>query len=242
MDTQHAVGTRRRGVSATLRRVASSALDLALPAACVGCGAEGRPLCRACSPVLDVRLSRPAGVPIGLASPIPWPLLQLEWCAPYSGIVRRAIQDLKYRGERRLAEPLGAAMARRWRVASAGGEVLVPVPADATRVRERGYDQATLLARAASSGLGLPVAELVARTRSTIAQFDLDRSGRGANVHGAFALSPGAADRWDGQIGGTWFVLVDDVVTTGSTLVGCARVLLDAGALGVSAITVARER
>ena len=133
-------------------------------------------------------------------------------------------------------------MARRWRVASAGGEVLVPVPADATRVRERGYDQAALLARAASSGLGLPVAELVARTRSTIAQFDLDRSGRRANVHGAFALSPGGADRWDGRIGGTWFVLVDDVVTTGSTLVGCARVLLDAGALGVSAITVARER
>ena len=212
----------------------------------MGCGSEGHALCRRCAAVLDVRLSRPPGVPIGLPSPIPRPLLQLEWCAPYSGIVRRAVHDLKYRGERRLAEPLGTAMARRWAVAGAGGDVLVPVPADRARVRERGYDQAALLARAAGRRLDLPVVELVVRVRTTVAQFDLDRSARSTNVHGAFALAA-AAERppaWpaDVRFEGTWFVLVDDVVTTGATLAGCARVLLEAGALGVSALTVARER
>lgn len=238
-------------VSVALRRAASAALDLALPARCVGCGEEGHALCRHCAPVLDVRLERPRGVPIGLPSPVPRPLLQLEWCAPYSGVVRRAIQDLKYRGERRLAEPLGAAIARRWRRASAGGDVLVPVPADASRVRERGYDQAALLATVAGRHLSMPVAELVIRTRATTAQFDLDRGARSTNVRGAFALAvrPRRAPRhppprgaWTGTIAGTWFVLVDDVVTTGATLAGSARTLLEAGALGVSAVTVARER
>lgn len=243
-----------------IRRLASSALDLALPATCVGCGSEGRPLCRRCAPILDVRLARPPGVPIGLPSPIPRPLLQLEWCAPYSGVVRRAVHDLKYRGERRLAEPLGAAMARRWAVAGAGGDVLVPVPADRGRVRERGYDQAALLARAAGRRLGLPVAELVVRVRTTVAQFDLDHAARATNVRGAFTLAgikggpagiSGSPDSLTGPVTGSragprleriWFVLVDDVVTTGATLAGCAQVLMDAGALGVSALTVARER
>jgi len=181
-------------------------------------------------------------VPIGLPSPVPRPLLQLEWCAPYSGIARRAVHDLKYRGERRLAEPLGGAIARRWAVAGAGGDVLVPVPADRSRVRERGYDQAALLARFAGERLGLPVAELVVRVRTTVAQFDLDRAARSTNVRGAFALAPPPVtpvDRWFER---TWFVLVDDVVTTGATLAGCARVLLDAGAMAVSAVAVARER
>lgn len=184
-------------------------------------------------------------MPIGLPSPVPRPLLQLEWCAPYSGIVRRAVHDLKYRGERRLAEPLGGAIARRWAVAGAGGDVLVPVPADRGRVRERGYDQADLLARAAGERLGLPVAELVVRVRTTVAQFDLDRAARSTNVRGAFALAGVARDpaaRPGPWFERTWFVLVDDVVTTGATLAGCARVLLDAGAMGVSAVAVARER
>ena len=189
-------------------------------------------------------------MPIGLPSPVPRPLLQLEWCAPYSGIVRRAVHDLKYRGERRLAKPLGDAIARRWAVAGAGGDVLVPVPADRGRVRERGYDQAALLARAAGERLGLPVAELIVRVRTTVAQFDLDRAARSTNVRGAFALAgvargPAARpDPWCERtwFERTWFVLVDDVVTTGATLAECAHVLLDAGAMGVSAVTVARER
>jgi len=178
-------------------------------------------------------------VPIGLPSDVPAPLLQLEWCAPFGGMVRRALHELKYSGETRLAGPLGEAVARRWRRVGAGGDVLVPVPVHADRARRRGYDQAELIARAAGRALGLPCAPILERTRATIAQFDLDRSTRATNVRGAFSLREGVQRV---HLAGRWIVLVDDVVTTGATLSACAEPLLAAGAIGVSAITVARER
>lgn len=229
-------------------RIIARVLDFALPAMCVGCGREGPAVCAPCSAVLDARLDLPAGVPIGLAGELPAPLLQLEWCAPFNGLVRRALHDLKYAGEQRLAVPLGAAIARRWRRAGVGGDLLVPVPVHADRERRRGYDQAVLIAEAAGRELGLPVAPILIRYRATMAQFDLDRPDRARNVHGAFRLrsSPVPArtagtERLD-RPAGRWIVLVDDVVTTGATLAACAAPLLAAGAFGVSAITVARER
>ena len=217
-------------------------LDVAFPAVCPGCGREGAPICDACRPALDVRLERPAGVPIGLPSDLPAPLLQLEWCAPFSGVVRRALHELKYGGETRLSGPLGAAVARRWARAGAGGDLIVPVPVHAERRRRRGYDQAELIAAVAAWDLALPMAALLQRARATTAQFDLDRRGRATNVAGAFVLRLGAEHLGPKPLRGRWIVLVDDVVTTGATLAACAESLLAGGALGVSAITVARER
>jgi len=225
-------------VRRALGSVANHALDLALPAACAGCRREGPPLCRDCLPALDTRLEAEPGVPIGLPADIPRPLLQLEWCAPFTGVARRALHALKYDGERRLAPMLGAAIARRWAKAGAAGEILVPVPASPDRVRERGYDQAALLAAEAGRRLHLPTVDALERTRATTAQFDLDRAARATNLGGAFQLRPAAAR----DIQGRWIVLVDDVVTTGATLAACATTLLDGGALAVSAVTVARER
>ena len=231
-----ATGERR----AALRTALGRAFDLALPPTCVGCGLEGQLLCDGCRPALESRLERPGGVPIGLLADIPQPLLQLEWCSPFAGPVRKALHALKYAGERRLAAPLGSALATRWRHAGAGGNLIVPVPIHAGRARERGYDQAVLLADVAARELGLACAPILERYRATERQFDLDRSARCGNVAGAFRLLPGA--RGDRPLEGRWIVLIDDVVTTGSTLVACATTLLEAGALGVSALTVARER
>jgi ComF family protein len=219
--------------------LASSVLDIALPAACAGCSVDGAPLCRSCSPALDVRLGLPGGVPIGLPSMLPAPLAQLEWCAPFTGTVRAALHQLKYSGERRLAKPLGRALAARWLAAGSGGELLVPVPVHAERARRRGYDQAVLLAAEASLCLGLPCVAALERTRRTAPQFDLNRRARRSNVSGAFAIR-GPIDA--GRVQERWVVLVDDVTTTGATLVACAEALYDAGAAVVSAITVARER
>jgi ComF family protein len=219
-----------------VRAAASRTLDAALPANCVGCRGEGPPLCDRCADRLDVRLNAPAGVAIGLPGDLPAPLLQLEWCAPFHAIVRDALHAIKYGGEQRLAEPLGRAIARRWSRVGVGTDLVTHVPVHADRARHRGYDQAEIIARAAARHLGLPYAPLLARRRATIAQFDLDRADRAANVEGAFATT-GAYD-----VGGRWVLLIDDVVTTGATLAACATALGAAGAVATSAITVARER
>lgn len=217
-----------------VRTVADRALDLALPAPCVGCGREGPPLCADCAPALDARLGAAPGVPIGLPGDIPEPLLQLEWCAPFRGVTRDALHAIKYGGERRLAEPLGRAVARRWARVGIGADLVTHVPVHADRARQRGYDQAACIARVAARELGLPCLPVLRRARATIAQFDLDRGDRAANVAGAFVA--------DGPVRDRWVLLIDDVVTTGATLAACATALEAAGALGVSAIAVARER
>lgn len=217
-----------------------AALDAAFPARCVGCGTEGRPLCPSCEPALDARLAEPAGVPIGLPGEIPEPLLQLDWCAPFRGVVRDALHAIKYGGEQRLAGPLGAAVARRWARIGVGAEIVVHVPVHADRARTRGYDQAGLIARSAAIALGLRHVPALERHRATIAQFDLDRRDRTTNVRGAFRVRDDAVTA--AAITGRWVLLVDDVTTTGATLAACAVALEEAGAAAVSAMTVARER
>ena len=214
------------------------ALDLAFPAICPGCREEGDPLCARCLQTLDPHLRRPAGVPIGMPGDVPAPLVQLEWVAPYGTLLRRAIHALKYGGEQRLARPLGRLVAERWRIAGRGGQLLVPVPIHRDRRRERGYDQAELVARAVGRTLGLPVVGAIERRRATARQFALDRTERRGNVEGAFGVpAPHAA-----AVADRWVVLVDDVVTTGATLSACAAALRASGALAVSAVAIARER
>ncbi|HEV8402723.1 MAG TPA: hypothetical protein VGQ31_06780 [Candidatus Limnocylindrales bacterium] len=229
----------------------AATLDLAFPASCSGCGQEGPPLCAACLPALDGRLALPGGTPLGLPADIPAPLLQLDWCAAFTGVVRDGLHDLKYKGERRLAEPFGAALARRWARVGIGAEVVVPVPVHADRERQRGYDQAALIAAVAARELGLPVVRALERRRATVAQFELGRDRRATNVAGAFGVrgvrARGAGTATGAGAGraavvGRWVLLVDDVVTTGATLAACATALRGAGAAAVSAIAVARER
>lgn len=231
-------GHHHRGMTELLRAVAGRALDLALPATCVGCAAEGPPLCHVCARRLDARLESPAGVAIGLPGDLPEPLVQLEWCAPFHGVVRDALHAIKYTGETRIATPLGAAVARRWSRVGVGAQVVVHVPVHAERARQRGYDQAERIARVAATSLGLPHVPALQRVRATTAQFDLDRRDRAANVARAFAVRPDALDR----VHGRWVLLVDDVVTTGATLAACGDALEAAGTTAVSGIAVARER
>ncbi len=184
------------------------------------------------------RLLEPAGVPIGLPARQPAGIVQLEWCCPFNGPARAAIHALKYESEKRLVEPLGELMAERWRRAGIGGDVLVPVPVHVARRRERGFDQAELLARAVGRQLRIRTEYALQRAARTAAMHKLDRGARQSNVRNAF----GVPVRHRPVVNGRWVVLVDDVVTTGATLSGCAAALYEAGAYAVSALTLARER
>ncbi|MGC8634309.1 MAG: ComF family protein [Candidatus Limnocylindrales bacterium] len=213
-------------------------LDWLLPPRCPGCGREGAPICAHCLRPLERRLDEPPGRPIGLPADLPEGLAALEWCGAFTGPVRAALLALKYEGDRRVAEPLGRAAGRRWRRAGAAGELLVPVPIHAGRLRQRGYDQAVLLAQSAARELGLPMVPALRRIEATAAQYRLGRAGRAANVGHAFECRP----EQRGRVHGHHVVLVDDIVTTGATLSACAAALYAAGARLVSGLTVARER
>ncbi len=213
-------------------------LDLVLPPRCPGCGREGAPICSRCMRPLERRLDEPPGVPVGLPVELPEGLVQLEWCAAFTGPVRAALLALKYGGDRRVAQPLGSAAGRRWRRAGVVGDLLVPVPIHAERLRSRGYDQAVLLARVAARELGLPMVPALRRAEATAAQYRLGRARRAANVGHAFECLP----EHRAAVRGRQVVLVDDIFTTGSTLVACATALYAAGARCVAGLTVARER
>src|SRR4029450_6819328 len=138
-------------------------IDMLLPATCPACGIEGTAPCPNCERLIGRRLAEPAGAPSGLPTARPGGPVQREWCASCGGPARACLHALKYDGERRLAAPLGRLMARRWRAVGIGGEMLVPVPVHAARRRERGFDQAELLADAAGAALGLPAVALLRR-------------------------------------------------------------------------------
>src|SRR6185437_1580461 len=98
------------GAAPSLRALGGRVLDLAFPARCAGCGVEGAAICGRCRGPLFALLARPGGTLLVLGADIPMPMVQLESCAPFEGIVRNALHQLKYSGERRLAEVLGQAL------------------------------------------------------------------------------------------------------------------------------------
>jgi ComF family protein len=144
-----------------------------------------------------------------------------------------AVQVLKYARRRALADALGQLLAERYPFAPTA--VLVPVPLHISRLRERGFNQAVLLARRLGRARGLAVvSRALVRTRATHAQPGLTAAARRTNLAGAFALRPGTV------VAGLELVLIDDVLTTGATADACARVLSAAGAARVDVYTVGR--
>ena len=152
--------------------------------------------------------------------------------AAYDGTLREMLQALKYNGRRSLARPIGRLMAIAGEQVLEGADLAVPVPLHFTRRYSRGFNQAADLA----AHLGMPVLHGLRRTRVTATQTELPEDERHRNVRDAFAVRKLARARLRGSV----VVVVDDVSTTGATLDACARVLLEAGAREVRALTAAR--
>jgi len=153
------------------------------------------------------------------------------------GVVRDVIHQFKYNRQIHLRY-----LVARWLCAALDDErlrgyqfdVIVPVPLHPARQRERGFNQASLLAELLSAHTSIRCRPLLKRIRYTTTQTALDRSERMDNLHNAFRL------RKNADVRGLRVLLIDDVLTTGSTLSECARVLKRAGAISVHVATAAR--
>jgi ComF family protein len=228
-----------------LRWVLSSLLDLAFPPLCRACGDvmenASDLLCSSCHSSLTritpadavydeaLRKLRQGGLIHGLVS-----LYVFEKTGPLQAL----IHALKYDGAASVGTALGrrlGAMATESLGASAD-DLIVPIPLHRARLRERGYNQAELIAVGMSFACGAHVdAGLLMRCRNTISQTALSIHERKENVASAFGVRAGCRARWLGKR----VFLVDDVITTGSTMRECARLVHENGARAVVSCSIA---
>jgi ComF family protein len=153
------------------------------------------------------------------------------------GLVRKLLHEFKYGQQRHLRHPLAAWLGKTMsdpRLHGRRFDLIVPVPLHPARERERGFNQATLLAELLARQAALPLRPVLERIRYTTTQTAYDRAERMENLRDAFRL------RKNGNVRELHVLLIDDVLTTGSTLSECARVLKEAGAISVHAATAAR--
>lgn len=224
-----------------IHRLLDGLLNLLYPLRCGGCGAVGEGLW--CPRCLEATrrfgpgewLRVPSLVVETPAGPQPVPVVS---AAPFAEPLRQGIHEFKYNGAPGLAEPFARLMAEAWAGASqAAGlavDVVAPVPLHPSRMRERGFNQSERLAFFISRAIGAPMMpRALARIRNTEHQARLDAAERRRNVQGAFAAD-------ESLCAGRRVLLVDDVLTTGTTLCECAAALLAAGGAQVSALTLAR--
>lgn len=233
-------------LTALRMRLPPFVLDLVFPRRCAGCGRLGDWLCAACRGGL-VPIGEPvcgrcgrAGVVGPSCSRCRVTLTAIDGIrAGYVlvGPARQAVHRLKYNGIAALAEPMGALLAAHLARQPLPSELLVPVPLHPRRLKARGYNQAARLAAHLGEQTGLPVVEALVRARETPPQVQVGTlAARRQNVAGAFAGAAALA-----AVRGRRVLVVDDVVTTGSTLDACATVLKAAGAATVWGLTFARE-
>ncbi len=235
-----------------VRAALRASLDLALPPLCPACRepVEGRGLCPACWSKLSF-ITRPycerLGIPF-VYDPGPG-ILSMEAIADppayqraraavrFDEISRALVHALKYGDRLDLAPMMGRWISHAGRELLAEADALVPVPLHWRRLWARRFNQSAMLAAAISAETGLPVAAgAIKRVKPTAQQVGLSRTERAANVQGAFRVP--AEGR--GAVAGRRLVLVDDVLTSGATVDGCARALIRAGAANVDVLIFAR--
>ena len=210
---------------------------------CLLCGATAgvHPICRACDADLPwlrqpqcphCALPTPGGETCGACLQRPPAFDRTHAALAYAFPLDRLIPRLKYNGQLALAPALGECLA----AAAAAGprpDCLIPMPLHARRIRERGFNHATEIAREVAKRLDLPLdIGSCQRIRDTPPQMGLKYDARRRNVRGAFVCT--------GDVRGRRIALVDDVMTTGTSLDELAATLKQAGALEVETWVVAR--
>ena len=230
-----------------VRRLAKETLDAVFPFVCLGCGREGGSMCADCLATAP-RLVPPRFCVVCAEPDV---LGRCGWCrsapvavdgirAPYvysrDSLVRRALIRFKFGDVRAMAAELAGHLAECMAQYGLTADAVSPVPSHPRRLRERGFNQAALLAAELGKATGLEVREtLLSRTNDAPSQLSVaGRVNRWTNVAGSFACGE--------PVNGLSLLLVDDIVTTGATMSACAAALKASGAREVWGLAVARTR
>lgn len=228
-----------------LRGAAGTVLDLVVPKRCGLCARFDTLLCDGCAarlaPALPPRCNTcwsaldSTGRCRTCASVLVHSLDGLRAMYLLEGDARRLVHMLKYEGISALGQPMGRLLESSYASWGISPDAVIAVPLHRSRRRQRGYNQAALLARGLSDSTSLPFApDLLVRERQTMAQVRVGNvAARRENVAGAFRAAHSLAGRT--------LLVIDDVCTTGATLRSCAAALKAAGARRVYGLTFAHE-
>lgn len=210
------------------------------PPHCLLCGGSGGALCPACTQDLPwlqaahcpvCALPTPSGLVCGHCLKEPPAFTHTQALFAYDFPVDQLIQHLKYLEKLTVAPLMGDLLAAHWQ--GHLPDVWLPMPLHNNRLRERGFNQAVEIARTLAAATAVPMhPDWATRQRDTPSQAGLARDARRKNLRGAFASKP--------QVAGLHIGIVDDVMTTGSTLNALAEALKQAGAKEVSCAVLAR--
>lgn len=220
------------------------ALDWIYPPICAGCGEPGYRLCEDCQAKINFisgnrceicggRVNRSAPVCTICQTNLP-PYQAMRNLANYGGIIRECIHALKYQNNQNLSELFSGWLEEIVRGEGWEVDLVIPVPLSANRMKERGYNQSARIARPLARRLSVHYNSFgLERIRDTRSQVGLSAEDRHHNVAGAFK---GISE----IVAGKSVLLIDDVMTTGSTLEACTLALFEASARTVYCLTIAR--
>jgi competence protein ComFC len=200
-------------------------LDLIFPPSCLRCGRVDWHFCEACQAILRDLPNAPVFADLPAFA-------GLIATGKHEGILQEAVQALKYQQALSLAPLLAERMAKSLEDSSWTFDIVIPVPISSLRLKERGYNQAKEISHYLAQQLNIPhQPEALEKIRHTQSQVGLSQTERLSNIKEAFSAD-------SSLLKGKTLLLVDDVRSTGATLVECAQTAINAGASAVYAITV----
>jgi len=197
-------------------------LDLFFPKKCLECGLSGKYICENCLKKVPPR---------GWTSKTAYTIFK------YEGVIRKAIISLKYKYSTDIAEELATHLTRVLKRENINLDeaCLVPIPLHWYRYNFRGFNQSEVVGRLIAKKMDWKfIPDLLIRNKSTVPQVQLTGSARRKNLRGAFVLNPVCV------LHSTYYILFDDVLTTGSTLLEASKVLRAGGAKRILCLTIAK--